>query len=298
MRREGAVADRQLLEADPVRQRVKEPDAATEEIGREVDQDLVAESGGNRLLAGGGTSELDVLAVRHRPRLADGAFDAVGDEREIRRPARVVGRRIVREDEDRHAIHRMPAAPAAGDLVGPSPEDERAALGEHASDLVEVGARLGPEDRIPVLLVAREVPVEEVLATMATQRVGYAVIRTGDEPVERHRHVDDDLGHADLLAPRSRYCRWRGGPVTSRSTDRRRSPGPRRPRRAGARPGPRRPPPTVPEPGGRRREPRTPRSCRRRADSSVGTSPPPSRRARASRRPRGGLGPTAGCPAP
>ena len=44
----------------------------------------------------------------------------------------------VREDEDRRPFHRVVAAPPGGDLVGPPPEDEGAALGEHALHLVAV----------------------------------------------------------------------------------------------------------------------------------------------------------------
>jgi hypothetical protein len=46
-----------------------------------VDQDVVAQSGGKRLPSRRGTAQLDVLAARHRARLTDRAFDAVGDER-------------------------------------------------------------------------------------------------------------------------------------------------------------------------------------------------------------------------
>jgi hypothetical protein len=45
------------------------------------------------------------------------------------------------------------------------------------------------------LLVTREVPVEDVHAAVSTQRVGYAIVRARDEPIERHGHVDDDVGH-------------------------------------------------------------------------------------------------------
>src|SRR6266542_537060 len=50
--RERAVPDRKLLESDPVRQRIEEPHTAAEEIRGKVDQDLVAQPGGQRLLPG------------------------------------------------------------------------------------------------------------------------------------------------------------------------------------------------------------------------------------------------------
>ena len=52
------------------------------------------------------------------------------------------------EHERRHAVHRVATAPAVRDLVGSAPEDERAALGEHALHLVAVDAGLRPEHRI------------------------------------------------------------------------------------------------------------------------------------------------------
>ena len=104
---------------------------------------------------------------------------------------------IVREHEDRHPVHGMTTAPTVGDLVGPPPEDEGAALGEHALHLVEVGARHGPEQRIAVLLLSGEVSVEEMHAAVSTERVGPAVVRASDEPVEGHGHVDDDLRHGN-----------------------------------------------------------------------------------------------------
>jgi D-arabinose 1-dehydrogenase-like Zn-dependent alcohol dehydrogenase len=87
------------------------------------------------------------------------------------------------------------------------PEDEGTALIEHALDLRAIGAGLGPENdprRVrPILaettelLVAREVPVENVHAAVAAERMILAVVRPRDEPVQGHGHVDDDLGHVN-----------------------------------------------------------------------------------------------------
>ena len=52
VRGERAVADRQLLQPDAVRQRVEQPHAAADQVGREVDDDLVAQPGRQRLLPG------------------------------------------------------------------------------------------------------------------------------------------------------------------------------------------------------------------------------------------------------
>ena len=95
MRRERAVADGQLLQADAGGERVEQADAAAQQVRRDVDQDLVAQASGQRELAGGGAAQLDVLAVGDGARLADGAGDAIGDERQVRRAVRVVGGRAV-----------------------------------------------------------------------------------------------------------------------------------------------------------------------------------------------------------
>lgn len=63
--------------------------------------------------------------------------------------------------------------------------------------LVAVGARLGLEQRVAVFLLPREVPIEQVQAAVSTEPVGLVVVRASDEPVERHRHVDDDLRHGN-----------------------------------------------------------------------------------------------------
>src|SRR5687767_11682633 len=87
---ERAVGYRQLFETDAARQGVEEPHSAAQQVGREVDQDLVAEPGGQRLFPRRGAAELDVLSARHRARLLDGALDAIGDEGQVGRPARIV----------------------------------------------------------------------------------------------------------------------------------------------------------------------------------------------------------------
>jgi hypothetical protein len=48
----------------------------------EMDQDLFAEAGGQRLLPRRGAAELHVLAIRHGASLIDRALDAIGDERD------------------------------------------------------------------------------------------------------------------------------------------------------------------------------------------------------------------------
>src|SRR6266496_3783621 len=54
---------------------------------------------------------------------------------------------------------------------------------------------------MPPFLVPREVPVEHVLAAVPAQRMGLAVVGPGDEPVQRHRHIDHHLRHGE--PPRS-----------------------------------------------------------------------------------------------
>jgi elongation factor G len=71
------------------------------------------------------------------------------DEREIRRPARVVGRRIVREDEDRHAVHRMPAAPAAGDHRVDPGRPRVPAQGRGRRDRIPLSGRAATTNRRP-----------------------------------------------------------------------------------------------------------------------------------------------------
>src|SRR5436190_1085883 len=103
----------------------------------------------------------------------------------------------MRQDERWRAVHRMPAAPAARDFVRSTPEDEGAAFGEHAVDFVAVDAGFGTEQRMAVLLGPGEIPVENVLTAVHTERVRLAVIRASDETIQGHRHVDHDFAHGD-----------------------------------------------------------------------------------------------------
>src|SRR3954451_22687114 len=64
---------------------------------------------------------------------------------------------------------------------------------------------------------------------MAAERMGFILVRAGHEPVERHRHVDDDLGHLRLHAMRSKSAatirsdhRLAEGRSNERGSDRRR----------------------------------------------------------------------------
>src|SRR5262245_12398790 len=75
----------QLFKSHAILEHVEQSHATTQQIGRNVDIDLVNQPYRERLFARQGATELDVPGARSRLRLADRALDAVGNNGDRRR---------------------------------------------------------------------------------------------------------------------------------------------------------------------------------------------------------------------
>ena len=150
---------------------------------------LVEDAGGQCELCGPGAVHEHVLVARGLLGLAHRGRHVghVGDQR----PVGSVSAPAAGEDEDRHAVVVV-AAPTVGGHEGPPARDHRP--GGHTS------WRTWPLTRVPTggshLVGARpagERPIVEALPAVA-EPVARPLVRPGDEPVERHRHVEHGGG--------------------------------------------------------------------------------------------------------
>ena len=94
--------------------------------------------------------------------------------------------------EDRDAV--VIAVPAAGDVERTAADEHRSRRHRLVEDLTARPRR--PQAGDPVASVAE--PVVKPLAA-AAEALGGIVAGSGDEPVERHRHVEDGAGHRSPL---------------------------------------------------------------------------------------------------
>ena len=159
---------------------VEEPATRAEQDGHDVHLDLVELAGPDEGAGGPGTVDHHVLASGALSGRG-GALAHVGVEAGGPWWHVVLGD-VVGEHEDRDAV-MMVAVPATGELERAAAGDDRA--GGHALRVhLAVGA----------WAVAVVEPVEEPEATAAHLLPG-PIVRTGDEPVEGHGHVEADGGH-------------------------------------------------------------------------------------------------------
>jgi hypothetical protein len=156
---------------------LEQPPASAEQDGHEVDLKLVELARREQRLR-------RACPVHHHSPIASGrpSFGgAGGDVIEVRHEGRrfVVFVNVMGQDMDRHAVV-MIAAPPAGELVGATTRNQgtgRQRLGVHLA----VGTRSRP-----VVGLVEQAP------TVATELLPGAVVRSGDEPVQGHRHVEPD----------------------------------------------------------------------------------------------------------
>src|SRR5215218_1849469 len=132
----------------------------------------------------------------------EGAFEAVGDERERRSFVDPVLWDRAANNKDRD-IQRVVAIPPMGEVEGPSTEHQRP--GRFAGLAQELGGlRRDPEDHVgawqPVVGVATGVPGHEPLAAVPHGCFRAAVWPT-DEPVERDGEAGADLPHVRAPLP-------------------------------------------------------------------------------------------------
>jgi hypothetical protein len=169
------------FEFDVVRAKpVEQASPPAEQDRHEMDLHLAEQPRPQQRLRRAGTVHHHVATARCGPGPLGAVFD-VGDElRAARRDICVV--EIMGEDEDRHAVVVI-TLPAPGQLEGAPAGDHRACrhgLAEHLS------ARA---IRHPVVH-----PVEQPTA-VAAQLLARTVVRSGDEAVQGHGHVQHELAH-------------------------------------------------------------------------------------------------------
>ena len=157
---------------------------------------LVEQPRPEAFLGGRGAVEQDVAVAGGRLGLGDAGRD-VGDV--ARGPRRWLGRRGAGQHEDRDAVVVV-ARPAARELERPPAGDDRAGghhLVEHRRARL-VGRPVGRR----VDAAVGQPAVQQLAAD--PEPVFLAVVRPGDEPVHRHRHVQHDLAHRATLQDRGR----------------------------------------------------------------------------------------------
>src|SRR3954468_12527140 len=194
---------------------VEDPLAGPEQDRGDVERELVDDPGGERLPnSGGAARDVHAVVAGRLTRLRVGGVEAVGDEVEGR-PAlhldRLVG--VMGEHDHRCVIRRLgppPAAPVLLPLTADRPEhvaahDVGAARAHEPADSGLVGL---------VGALVAEVPAVE-LPSALPKRVLATLVRSGDETVERDRHVaggvrhrDPSEGVDDLSNPLARTGRW------------------------------------------------------------------------------------------
>jgi hypothetical protein len=205
---------------------LEQPAPLAEEHRDHMELELVEDAGGECELSGSGPVDEHVLfsggllGPSHRGR----DVVHVGDQRHLRE---LGGRLVPAEDEDRHAVVVV-AAPPTGRLEGPAPGDGRPGGHEFVHDLAVDTAR--PADGIDVDIAAGRQPVVQPEPTVA-EAVARPRVWPGDEPIERHGHVENGCGHdasfpAVVSVPDGRSLNPRSSRLGSRS---------RAVRRAGAR---------------------------------------------------------------
>ena len=125
---------------------------------------------------------------------SEGTFDAVGHERDTRAPF-PVRRYLVGDDEDRH-VERMLVLPPAGDVERAAAADDGTVFGHPLvhHDLARV--RWGEPTLDAIRLRSGAHPCEQTLSASAEGKLG-TVVAPGDEPVQRHAQIDDDIAHSD-----------------------------------------------------------------------------------------------------
>src|SRR5215207_5243249 len=178
---------------------VEQSDTVSEQDGRQVDLYFVKESRVDALLRDAGGAYTDGLVACYRFRLLYGAFDAVRDERERRSFVNPFLWERMGNNKDRY-VHGVPATPRIGYVERPPSRHQRPYRLHLLKDL---GA--GRRDlerhrtaRHPIFGVAAEVPRKEPFTAIA-QRSLRAIVRPGNESIQGHRDIENNLAHPTLL---------------------------------------------------------------------------------------------------
>jgi hypothetical protein len=174
---------------------IEEPSALAEQHRPQLDLDGVEHAGLEGLLGGVGTVHEDVAIAGGRFGLVHAGGDAVGDVVDLLE--RVLGGWLVGRNEDRHAVV-MVAAPVAGEVPGPLAGDHRAGGQRLVKHDLAIG--VAGSERLDAARVAAAAPepVHEAHAVDAGRVLG-VVVRSSDEPVQRHRHGHVHLRHCSSL---------------------------------------------------------------------------------------------------
>src|SRR3954470_11294611 len=174
---------------------VDQPLAGPEQDRGHVEREFVDHSGGERLTDGGGAArDVDAILAGRLTRLRIGGLEALGDEVEAGAALhldRLTG--VVGEHEYRRVVGRLgapPSIPLLIPLAANRPEHVAAHdVGPARSHQPARCRRVGV-----VRALVAEVPAMDLPAALP-QRILPALIRAGDEAVERNRHVAGGVRH-------------------------------------------------------------------------------------------------------
>src|SRR5688572_2890057 len=166
---------------------------------RHVDMDLVHQSQVEALLQDTGGAHDDILFAGGLLCLMNGAFHPIGDKGERRSFVDPFLWDGMGDDKSRRP--RGMAAPGPGDIKGsPSPYPRPVSCERLLKDFGALRRDL--EHHVAIrdrnLCVAAEVPLKERVTTIPHTIVG-AVVRAGNEAVQRNGHIENNFSH--LYAP-------------------------------------------------------------------------------------------------
>src|SRR5581483_10110122 len=206
VQRARALDDDGIVEHDVAADELAEvADAAPEQHGHLADAELVDEAEVQRLLDDVGARDRDELVARDLLHGRDRLLDTAREGRS-REPLRgVFGRWTVGHHHHRRP-GRMVVAPAVGLVEQPTARDQRAAAQREVPQ--HRGARRVDRER-HALLRARH---DDVAAPVPVEELRRVVVGLGDEPVQRHAHVRQHLGHAPHDSPRAADSSLDDGP--------------------------------------------------------------------------------------
>src|SRR6185503_19563725 len=174
---------------------VEEPLAGPEEYGGDVEREFIDDPGDERLSHGRSAArDVDAILASRLTRLRVCGLEALGDEVEARAALhldRLAG--MVGEHEDRRVVGRLGAPPSIPVLI-PLAADRPEHVAAH-----DVGPARSHEPALcrrvgVVRALVAEVPAMDLPAALP-QRILPALVRPGDEAVERDRHVAGAVRH-------------------------------------------------------------------------------------------------------
>jgi hypothetical protein len=178
---------------------LEQADATAEQHRHQMDIKLIDQAGGQALAPGRAPHHDHVPVPCGRPRPLQGRGEPVGDKREGSAGHAQVTAWPVGEHETGHRKRDVSPVPQPHVEDAP-PHDDRADTGKQFPD--DPGVRRVRRARrgdARSLSVRREHPLVQPLAVLTDRPAFRVIIRSRDEPVDRHADIDDQSAHDRLL---------------------------------------------------------------------------------------------------